>query len=136
MKLTRISIVLAALLAAGSAAAEGLVELPFARAEVDAPETVQIWKGFGGDYIASKDPNLRVFTARTKTPEGDDLFVSQLNSPFVCGDIECPVRIVRNDTLIYDNSVCRYTEKWALNPSMRTLFACDVAVPTIEAPKE
>ncbi len=136
MKSTRISIVLAALLAAGSAAAESLVDLPFARVEADAPETVQIWKGFGDNYIARKDPNLRVFTARVKTPEGDDLLISQLNSPFVCGDIECPVRIVRNDAVVYDNSVCRYTEKWALNPSMRTLFACDTAAPTIEAPKE
>ncbi|MNU45037.1 hypothetical protein D3C71_338700 [compost metagenome] len=136
MKLTRIPIVLAALLAAGSAMADGLVQLPFARAEADAPESAKIWAGFGDDYIASKDPNLRVFTARVKTPEGDDLVVSQLNSPFVCGDIECPVRIVRNDIVVYDNSVCRYTEKWALNPSMRTLFACDAAVPTIEPPKE
>ncbi len=136
MKLTRISIVLAALLAAGSAVADGLVELPFARAEADAPESVKIWAGFGDNYIASKDPNLRVFTARVKTPEGDELVISQLNSPFVCGDIECPVRIVRNDSVVYDNSVCRYTEKWSLNPSMRTLFACDTAVPTIKAPTE
>jgi hypothetical protein len=136
MTLKRISIACAAMLVAGAASAEGLVELPFSRAKVDAPETVEIWKGFGDNYIGSNDPNLRVFTAKLKTPEGDDLIISQLNAPFVCGDIECPIRVVRNGKLLYDNTVCRYTEKFALNPSMRTLFTCDAAVPTIEAPKE
>lgn len=136
MKLTRISIVLAALLAAGSAVADGLVELPFARAEADAPESVKIWAGFGDNYIASKDPNLLVFTAKLKTPEGDDLVISQLNAPFVCGDVDCPIRIVRNGTVVYDDNACRYTEQFSLNPSMRTLFTCDAAIPTIEAPKE
>lgn len=136
MTLTRMLIALAAMLVAGAARSDGLVELPFARADVDSPDTVEIWKGFGDDYIASKDPNLRVFTARLKTPEGDDLVVSQLNSSFVCGDFECPIRILRNGAVVYDNSVCRYTEKFALNPSMRTLFTCDSAVPAVEAPKE
>lgn len=136
MKLTRIPIVLAALFAAGSTMADGLVDLPFARAEAGAPETTQIWKGFGDDYIATNDPNLLVFTAKVKTPEGDDLIISQLNAPFVCGDIECPIRIIRNGTIVYDSTLCRYTEQFSLNPSMRTLFACDAAVPTIDPPKE
>lgn len=136
MKMRRASLLLAAILFAGTAVAADQIKPPFKREEVDAPGTVEIWGDYGDGYIATNDPDLNVFTARLKTPEGDDLVISQLNAPYVCGSDACPIRIVRNGTPVYDDGACRYIEDFTLNPSMRTLFACDTAIPTIEAPKE
>lgn len=127
---------LAMLISAPAISQETRVELPFERVEADAPSTIEIWKGFGGDYIDQKDPNLNIFTATLTTPEGETLQVSQLNAPFVCGDLECPIRIVRAGKVVYDDGACRYTEQFFVNPSMRTLFACSDAIPTIEVPQE
>jgi len=137
MRLKRLSTaVMAALISVSAGAQEASVPLPFKRAEIDSPQTVEIWKGFGGDYIDRKDPNALVFTAELTTPEGEKLIVSQLNSGFVCGATECPIRILRGGRIVYDDGACRYTEQFSLNPTMITLFACDDAIPTIETPKE
>ncbi|NTF17451.1 hypothetical protein G6L37_03390 [Agrobacterium rubi] len=137
MFLKRLSVALIAVLAAGSVTAQDASQgLPFAHVENDAPQTMEIWKGFDDEYLARKDTDLNVFTAKIKTPEGDELLISQFNTSFVCGDFECPLRIVRNGKIVFDNSVCRYTEKYSLNRSMNTLFACDTAVPTVEIPVE
>lgn len=137
MPLKRLSIaIMAAFVSVSAGAQEVSVELPFKRAEIDSPQTVEIWKGFGGDYIERKDPNALVFTAELTTPEGEELVVSQLNAGFVCGGMECPIRILRGGRIVYDDGACRYLEQFSLNPTMITLFACDDAIPTIETPKE
>jgi hypothetical protein len=125
------------MLVAGTAVAQDVgTDLPFARAPLDSPRTIEIWKGFDDEFLARKDTDLKIFTARVVTPEGDELLVSQFNTSLVCGSFECPVRIVRNGRIVFDNSVCRYTEKFFLNRTMNTLFACDQAVPTVEIPVE
>jgi hypothetical protein len=136
MIIARIAATLTIALLAGSTSAQESIELPFVHSANDDPAIIKLWEDFGDNYIKSEDPNLNVFTATVETPEGDKLTISQLNSVRICSDADCPVRILRNEELVYDNDGCRYTEQFSLNASMRTLFMCDWAVPTISAPEE
>lgn len=133
----RTSIALLAMLAAGHAVAQDQgIPLQFTHPEKDIPLVTEVWKGFDDEFLARRDTDLNIFIAKIRTPEGDELVISQFNTSHVCGDIECPIRILRNGKTVFDDSVCRYTEKFSLNQSMNTLFACDRAVPTVELPQE
>jgi hypothetical protein len=139
MTVNRLAAMAAAIMLAGAPVAPAMagdINPPFASAPSDSPETLSIWKGFDDEYLTKKNPNLYVFTATVKTPEGANLTISQLNSPYVCGDVDCPIRIVRDGKLVFDDTACRYTEKFALNESMNTLFMCDRVVPTIQVPEK
>jgi hypothetical protein len=115
----------------GPLQAADLVPLKFEHPATDAAETLAIWKGFGDDEIEKNADKLDVFTARAKTADNGDLVISQLNGPTVCGDNDCPVRVLRDGKLLYDGGGCRYTEEYFLNTSMNTLFMCDIAVRAI-----
>lgn len=119
---------------AGTLQADDGTALKFEHPAIDAPETIAIWKDFGDDEIVRNADKLDVFTARATTPQGAELVISQLNGSTVCGSDECPVRILRDGKLVYDDGGCRYTEDYALNASMNTLFMCDFAVPTVVEP--
>lgn len=105
--------------------------LKFEHPAIDSAATVGIWKSYGDDEIAKNADRLDVFTARITTPEGAELIISQLNGSSVCGTEDCPVRVLRDGKLVYDDSGCRYTEDYFVNSSMNTLFMCDFAVPTV-----
>lgn len=136
MKLVRIisAAVLGLMIATGAHAADTAVD--YERVELTDPAARAIW----GDYIDSyeiTDPVWNsVFVAKMRTPEGDELLLSTMTTPIGCGDLDCPVRIVRNGKMVYQNSECRYMERHLLNPSMNTVFYCDDAVPTVAETKE
>lgn len=111
--------------------AEDMTPIPYAVAEADSPETQEIWKGYGDAESWKADKYLAVFTAKLKTPEGDDLTISEISSMAFCGDTQCPVRVIRNGKVAFTEMACRYNEQHMLNKSMNTIFLCDQAYPTI-----
>lgn len=126
---------LAAVLGHAAIAAETLIPLDFQVADQSSAETLSLWPEYE-EQLRSPSPYQNVFTAKLKTPEGDELVISQMNSPYACGDQECPVKVQRNGVTEYDNGACRYTEQFFLNESMNTLFMCDDAVPTVTLGKK
>lgn len=131
-----ISVAIIGLMTATGSYAADTVPVDYEHVELTAPDARLVW----GDYIDReeiKDPIWNnVFVAKMKTPEGDDLILSQMVTTVGCGDLECPVRILRNGKLVYENTQCRYMEKHFLNPSMNTVFYCDDAIPTVAEVKE
>ena len=121
---------LAMLVGGHAAASDALVPTEFAVSDQFSPETLAMWPEYK-EQLAEKDPMQNVFTAKATTPEGDELVITQMNSPFACGDAECPVKVIRNGKTEFDGGACRYTEQFFLNKAMNTLFMCDDAVPTV-----
>lgn len=105
--------------------------LKFEHPPIDSAEVAAVWGSYGDGEITKNADQLDVFTAHATTADQAELIISQLNGPSVCGADDCPVRVIRDGKIVYDDGGCRYIEEFFLNPSKNTLFMCDFAVPTV-----
>lgn len=105
------------------------IDLKYKEIPPQSIEGQKIWSEESADAtpIGQYDPWALVATV--KVPGMEDITVSQLFSSNHCGSMDCPLKIMQGNSVLYEGLACNAYEHHKFAEEFNVVLACDEVIP-------
>ncbi len=106
-------------------------KVPYKEVPLSDPMLKEVWiqKGEDDTWWKLEDTSRKAFVASFKNDLNQKIVISEWKDRYACTDESCPVRILVDGKMIYQNLVCRDFQLHTLTTNKNAVFLCDEVVP-------
>lgn len=111
-------------------------QVPYKKVSLDDPVLKEIWirKGEDDYWWQLKDDTRQTYIASFKNDKGQNVLISQWVDHYGCAEDNCPVRVIVDGNMIYQDAVCINRASHTLTGNRNAVFLCDEVIP-LELPE-